>query len=267
MTELFEDTPREHYNKAPLVQVICQLRFPKLLTIEIGPPANFQEAIRDRFPLVKVTPAFTVNIPPEIANIFAQQGAGAGTNYEFSTENQAYTVGLNSEALSLTTTQYSDWETFIAMFVHAFEALNSIYRPSFFTRIGLRYQDAISRADLELSEVPWSQLLRKELLGEIALPQFEKKLEGVAKREVQFRNEDDTGLIMLRHGLAQMVEKQEVAYIIDLDFFTNDTKTEVGNAINTLTSYNKMAGRVFRWCITEKLRLALEPVAMESKPA
>ena len=47
---LFSDRPRTHYGNAPAHEVICQLRFPTILTINNVEPADFQEAIRDVFP-------------------------------------------------------------------------------------------------------------------------------------------------------------------------------------------------------------------------
>ena len=47
---LFSGHPRTHYEKAPAHEVICQLRFPTILTINNVEPADFQEAIREEFP-------------------------------------------------------------------------------------------------------------------------------------------------------------------------------------------------------------------------
>ena len=47
---LFSDRPRTHYPNSQLREVICQLRFPTILTINNVEPADFQETIRDEFP-------------------------------------------------------------------------------------------------------------------------------------------------------------------------------------------------------------------------
>ena len=47
---LFSDHPRTHYRTAPAHEVICQLRFPPILSINTTEPADFQEAIRTEFP-------------------------------------------------------------------------------------------------------------------------------------------------------------------------------------------------------------------------
>ena len=43
---LFSDRPRQHYARSALREVICQLRFPTILSIAANEPAAFQEAIR-----------------------------------------------------------------------------------------------------------------------------------------------------------------------------------------------------------------------------
>ena len=47
---LFAPYERYQYARAPLVEVICQLRFPTILSIGAKEPAEFQEAIRKDLP-------------------------------------------------------------------------------------------------------------------------------------------------------------------------------------------------------------------------
>ena len=44
---MFSKSPRCRYGTNQLVEVICQLRFPEILTISANPPAEFQDAIRE----------------------------------------------------------------------------------------------------------------------------------------------------------------------------------------------------------------------------
>ena len=39
---LFSSHPRTHYRNAPVHEVICQLRFPTILSINTVEPADFQ---------------------------------------------------------------------------------------------------------------------------------------------------------------------------------------------------------------------------------
>jgi uncharacterized protein (TIGR04255 family) len=261
MAALFPETPREHYAKAPLVlmQVVCQLKFPKLLRIESAPPAEFQEKIRDRFPLLQPTQNLPMNLPPEVSMMFGQQVGQV--NYQFTTEDRSHTIALSSESLSLTASVYKSWEMFVENFRPAVEALNQVYSPSFYNRAGLRYVDAIDRKKLGLADAPWSRLLKPQLLGELSIPEFELSLEGFAQRAVRLKNPDGSGSILLQHGIAQNVNSNEPVYVIDIDFFSEE-KIEVQNAIDALTHFNRLAGNAFRWCITDELRNALEPTIL-----
>ena len=44
---LLSQHPRTHYAKAPVHEVICQLRFPTILSLNQADPAEFQDRIRD----------------------------------------------------------------------------------------------------------------------------------------------------------------------------------------------------------------------------
>lgn len=50
---LFSDRPRTHYEKTLAHEVICQLRFPTILSINNVEPADFQERIREDFSPVR----------------------------------------------------------------------------------------------------------------------------------------------------------------------------------------------------------------------
>ena len=47
----FPDAPRVIYDRNPLAEVICQVRFPPILRIEAQLPDAFQERVRNLFPV------------------------------------------------------------------------------------------------------------------------------------------------------------------------------------------------------------------------
>ncbi len=255
--DLFPDSPRVIYDKAPLVEVVCQLRFPRILRIETQAPADFQDAVRDVFPLLeKVVHANIppgVQVPPEILQVLESQLI---PSYQFLTEDRSANVTLAPDSISLSTTRYERWEQFCGALESPLSALIEIYKPSFFSRIGLRYINAIERKALGL-DAPWSELLSKDILGEIALRQFENNLQA-ANRLIVITLPDQTGLLALRHGLGQVQGHDEVAYTIDFDFYT-DKRTKVENAKSVLEHFNKSVGRAFRWCISDTLHRTLGP--------
>jgi uncharacterized protein (TIGR04255 family) len=163
--EFFEDSPRVIYDKSPLQGVICQVRFPTILRIESQPPAEFQEAIRHVFPIFSRTRQIGLqNLPPEIANMVGE-AAQQPIQYQFRTEDNSSTIGLQPGSLSLTCRDYNRWENFSTLLEPALEALIRSYNPSFFSRIGLRYQNAIVPTQLGLDNEPWSEIISSNVLG------------------------------------------------------------------------------------------------------
>jgi uncharacterized protein (TIGR04255 family) len=256
--ELFPPSSRVIYGKAPLIQVICQLRFPSLLSIESQPPADFQERIRNRFPLLERGRSdLPADLPQEVLQAIGAQIPAV--EYRFLTEDRVSTVTLTPQSLALSTNRYERWEHFLGQLRAPLTALNEIYKPSFFSRVGLRYTDVIDRERLGLQNTPWSRLLNPHILGELELPQFENWLDKIANRTIRVKIPDGSGSVLMRHGLGNVQGRKEICYTIDFDFST-EPKTEVQDAEAILNHFNAMAGWAFRWCITDTLRNALNPV-------
>jgi uncharacterized protein (TIGR04255 family) len=256
---MFPASDRCVFERAPLSQVACQLRFPALLAIESSPPADFQERIRAVFPfLERNKPRAMSQFPAEIMQLL---NAGTGQlGYSFLTEDRATTLNLAPDGILLSTSRYTRWESFWRMLQEPIRALVDIYRPSFFTRVGLRYTNVINRESLGLAEIPWSRLLRREILGELALPQFERALDRLANRSLRLKLPEDLGSVLLQHGLAIVAgaPPSQLSYLIDMDF-SNEPRMELGNATPTLDRFHELAGNAFRWTITPELYNAMGP--------
>jgi uncharacterized protein (TIGR04255 family) len=262
LADLFPHTDRVLYLKPPLVQVTCQLRFPPLLRLETS-PVDFQERIRSRFPLLErpTNFGFPQQLPPEVLQALAAQIGFPG--WRFLTEDRKSTMALSPESLALTTTAYTRWEEFLDQLRPALSGLIAVYAPGYFSRVSLRYQDFIQREKIGLDGEPWSQLLRRELLGEAAIPEIEQHMEQ-STRVLRLRMPKDGGVFVLQHALAKPANSDQgpVGYIIDLDFAAT-AKTEVTDAEAALTKLHSHVRNAFRWCITDRLHNALEPTALD----
>ena len=270
---LFPPSERVIYRNAPLTEVIAQVRFPPLLRIEAEIPAEFQERIRGVFPLLeKGAPTFALpegasaQLPPEMLQLLAGGAPGGTVSYRFLTEDRNSTVILTPDALTLSTKSYTRWEEFFENFRLPLDMLISKYEPSFITRVGLRYVNAIEKTPLGFSaETPWSALLNREILGELALPAFERNLIGAA-RQLQANLPDKTGHLLFRHGVRALPNHTELAYMLDFDFVAGN-RTEAADAEHRLTSFHRLAGDAFRWCIQTPLHDALGPIPVaDPKP-
>ena len=109
---MFSHEPRCMYRYNQLAEVICQLRFPEILTIGTTVPDQFQEAIRDQFPqfsrrMETPAPKFTGN--PGNLSLQKQEPT---VNYQFSSADGVWRVNLTSKFISLACTKYTCWEDF-----------------------------------------------------------------------------------------------------------------------------------------------------------
>ena len=259
--EFFPDSPRVFYERAPLKQVICQLRFPILYRIEREVPSDFQERIRAIFPLSERVEAFGTpfQIPKQLADVFG--GAVGGATYKFLTEDRLTSIELGSTALTFETTAYRVWDEFLGILRPAIDSLVAIYNPSFYSRVGLRYIDLIDRVEIDLQDTPWSDLLNSVILGELGERYFEENTESIQK-SIRVRNADKTGGFLLNHGLSAKPGVSNLTYSIDFDFYV-DHKTETQDALAVLDALHARSGRAWRWSIKPKLHDALKPTAID----
>jgi len=254
----FLETPRVLYNKNPLEEVICQVRFPPILRIASELPAAFQERIRQQYPLFQEgrTIEQELPLPAELGKRLGLE-IGSVVVYEFASADGAQTVALSRDALALTSRRYERWESFWMQLATPLQALQEEYAPAFFTRVGLRYINVVRRGALGLSGVSWSQLIKPYLVGVLALPEMEPHVEQDLQQSL-IRLQGARGQVRINNGLARDAVGSEEPYIIDSDFFI-DERTETKDAGDTLAGFNRKAGNLFRWCIEDRLHEAMEP--------
>lgn len=262
----FPDSKRVIYAKNPLAEVVCQLRFPPILRIGSEAPAAFQEKIRSKYPLFKENRASEIGLelPPEIVeqitrlpgNLIPSPLRVSRISYDFISDDEQWRIGLTRDFISLSTTKYERWEDFKAHLEQPLQLFIEIYSPAFFQRVGLRYRDLICRSRLGMTNAPWSDLLESPISGELAASEIAGCIEG-AWRQVKLRLPDNEGEVLIQHGLVNTPEN-EVCYLIDSDFSFSG-RTEVKDAVKKLDSFNQKSGRLFRWCITDRLHRAMEP--------
>jgi len=253
----FPESERVVYTRNPLEIVICQLRFPVILKISSEPPVEFQEALRKDYPLFREIPPLDggPGIPPQLSAIMGKLlPLSSSKAYELTSGDGVWQITLTQESVALLCKRYRRWEEFRGALQSALSLLERIYQPSFFTRIGLRYRDVIARNSLGLKDVPWGELLSNKLACEFHST-ISDAVEGTA-HQLSLRLQGDAAKVTLQHGLGNNGE--EVCYIIDSDFYTAE-RTGVQDAARILDYFNRQGGRLFRWCIADRLHAALEP--------
>lgn len=252
------DADRVLYEKNPLHEVICQVRFPSVLRIDSEPPAGFQESIRDDYPNyeVKASTGLPAGLPPRLAKLVAGEG-NAEKTHEFVSRNEVWKLTLHRDFLALTCKHYERWEGFLDRFHAGLNALIDAYRPAFFSRVGLRYQNLIARGPLGLAETPWSELLNPAVGGIFADTQVSGDIEA-AVTVVVLNLPGGIGKAQCKFTMGEEQTTKESVILVDNDFFT-DQQTELGDVLNRLGAFNRQARLFFRWCITERLHQSMRP--------
>lgn len=259
----FPDAPRVIYTNNPLEQVICQLRFPTILRIVNEIPARYQDTIRQEYPLYEpkqegkfdLPKQLLEQLPSDALNLLGQINEKA---YNFTSIDEHWTTSLTKDFMALTTNNYTRWETFREHLRRPFEALLNEYTPTFFSRVGLRYQNVIRRSVLDLSDTPWSELLKPYIAGPLAAPELNSDAIKNTTQTVEILLENDYGKVKIRHGFAVDQKTGEICYLIDNDFFAEKIERSE-DVLDRLERFNRRARRLFYWCITPKLHEAMEP--------
>ena len=261
---MFSTDTRCIYRNNQLAEVICQLRFPEILTIETTIPAQFQEAIREEFPRYSVrkeAPAPKLTGTP---GNFRMENQAQKNNYQFISADGVWRINLTSTFISLACSRYACWEDFAAKLDKPLAAFIQTYRPAFFERLGLRYLNFSSRRALELDGTPFRELLQAQYLGLLADEQVQEN--------ATTRNSMDAELAIRGgcrakiHAGPGMVTKNgqsdnEIKFVFDLDLYMPGN-VAVNLSAGALQTLHSQAFPIFRGAITDTLHDALEPNAV-----
>jgi uncharacterized protein (TIGR04255 family) len=258
----FPESPRVIYKKNPLVEVICQIRFPPILRITSGGVADFQEKLRERYPLYELQeqPFDLAGVPKDLVSFMEQlfpKTPGPRT-HKFLTEDSKRFISLSQDFMALSIANYTRWEYLRDQIVTAEAALRGIYKPAFYSRVGLRYRDVLSPIKLGFGSTEWDKLVGKHILGELGDPSVGKAVRNIRTQCVIELKELTGGRVTITHGLYKDVQSGETCYLIDADFAV-ERKEATDEVFTILDKFNRLAGRLFRWAITENLHNALEP--------
>ena len=265
---LFPEAERVLYKNNPLVEVICQLRYPTILRIRERQLSGFQERVRKDYPVYSEQEP-SIGVPPqapkELAAIIEQMNIPIIPPmlviHRFSTKDSQRFISLRDEFIALAETKYERWESFIEEVMKIESALKEVYDPAFYSRIGLRYRDIISRRALGLTDIGWQDLLQPYIIAELGIKDVSDAIERIQTRTIIKTSEIPNGQITLIHGITKSPESGEECYAIDADFSV-ERKEGIDEPFEILDRFNRLAGRLFRWAITERLHSSMEPRAI-----
>ncbi|GAB6393328.1 MAG: TIGR04255 family protein [Treponematales bacterium] len=262
---------RVHYKKNPLLEVICQVRFPRILSIDGEVPSAFQNRIKEQFPILQATneyqQQFSVDMTDDNPMPRVTQ-SDKRPNYAFVSSDAFWKVNLTSTFLSLSTIKYSSWEDFYGKLTSVIDVFQEIYPSPFYERLGLRYIDAFTRSKLNLVGTDWNELINPFALGFLSNPDIKDSIKSLnclaefeAEQNIYARVNTSLGYIDSNNGGVQIPGK-ELSFIVDSDIFSFNVKKE--NSVSLFESLHKVSTNIIRSVITDTLHNVLEPEKIEN---
>jgi uncharacterized protein (TIGR04255 family) len=259
------DFERVIYRRNPLIEVVFQARVPRYLPIETESPSEFQKLVIKEYPIYEqrsVVQWIVASSPQEAGGVPSSEIPGR--MHAFISADRVRTVIISGDGVLVTARKYERWEEFKVRLRLALEAFLTVYSLPLITRVGLRYQNVISREALGLGGRPWRELLQSHIGGELFSAALSEE-DVLARQTLLTVKLQDQDLLLLRHGLVTHKENQRLAYLIDGDFYNEAQRTaDLNGTLHVAERLHANSGRLFRWCITDALYAAMAPEPIEN---
>ena len=161
----FEQIARTEYKNNTLFNVVFQARFPDILKISHEAPFQFQDRVRrDGYPeTATANPALPPNAPNELKQIITAEQV-----FHFFSEDRNWQLSLSKNFLAVSCNgNYKNYTEFRGRLENALQTFSEIYEPSYFSRIGLRYQDIANEVFLPAMQDSVASLVPNHVFPEL----------------------------------------------------------------------------------------------------
>lgn len=244
-----------HMANAPVHEVICQVRFPTILRIAQEEPAEFQEHIRARFPMLeverrvlieteKVKPGGKAEFPPPI--------------FRFHSQGKTRTASLAPNFFALSVKDYTHWADFASGIKYITDAVQEVYGIPYATRIGLRYINIIDRrfsGCREFDDV--LSLLRDELTVMLRTDVIQAPTLALHRIQTSANGDQFT----FHYGLVHEETTSEPQFLLDFDHYA-EGELGLDDLLARCERYHQHIYHAFRWCIADDELAIFQPESM-----
>lgn len=238
--------------RAPLVRVLSQVRFPKILALLTDEAvAPIQEALKGQYPVLRQEHTVGVLITPEGVTNHEQKE----TVWRFQSKTGDWQVSLGPTFVALDTDAYLSRGDFCSRLDQVLDVIARVAQPAIAERIGIRYFDRLDDPE-QLGRL--GALVRPEILGGLAIPLPDGVALGHTLSESLFALPD--GQLLARWGLLPpgavldptVPAVAGVSWVLDLDVFNAGRFDFDPAAIGaTARRFADQAYRFFRWAVTD----------------
>ncbi|MBL7184654.1 MAG: TIGR04255 family protein [Anaerolineae bacterium] len=238
--------------RAPLAEVICQVRFPPVLRIASEQPFAFQERVRERFPQLEVEQGVVVRMEPLGTSLPSAKPEPRIFRFKSPDGHTAVSLALNFYALS--TTSYTHWRDFLELLQLVNQAACEVYNLPYALRLGLRYINHLTLENTGVSSVAeLRELLRPELTMLLRGNCWDEPLEMLNQLLLVGENNER---LTLRSGFRG---EEEPVFLLDFDYYAEGNIT-LENLPDLCQRYHDVIYYAFRWCIPDEKLVVFDPV-------
>lgn len=224
--------PDSRHPNSPLVEVVCEIRFPGETAIECR-RHEFQDAVREHYPLLLVP------LPK-------MESATALQPYRFERKDHAAGLMLSLNRLGYYSRRYPGYETFREEFLKWSEVLGSLFRIDQITRFGLRHVNVIPFAR-ENGFVPFEYFFD---VGGILGRFFGAPFENVT---FAFVLPTQGGKITTRIDTITRMDGPQEAFLLDFDFAI-DSNLQFSELVACMDEAHDQSARLFKRLTTDSYR-------------
>lgn len=241
---------------APLVRVIGRVQFKRIIKIEEDSYiANFQEAIRDKYP--GFDRALVSGIDVSVSNGVMQSRPAASILWRMSDIENSFRVVLGADAIMLETDKYTSRGEFLSRFDFVLKCFSDNVQLSPVETVSVRYIDRLSDED-DISALP--VLINSELVNVLQ----SDLIDSVEASMTDIVAETEEGKINVQFGLAppsfthapdlvQPIDKP--SWIFDVNSRSTGCDGKEFDAETLGNELAKAAARAyafFRWSVTDQ---------------
>jgi uncharacterized protein (TIGR04255 family) len=238
------DYPDDHLENAPLVFVVCQVRFEDTGDVPRTAARDVQLAL-DRNTWSELEPSMIVTGLLGPAGIGQQPTRQA---WQIFPEDRQKGVTINPDSASLESRSYGQWDDFKATFAIVLRAVDEALGPQRQHRLGLRY---VNQFELPDGVSNWEGLIPSELLGPVTSGVLK---DGVVAAEQRIVLNIAGGIrCVFRHGAFEDTDGNK-KYVLDYDLGYEDISPfDVEACLDAAEALHTAAWRLFRVTITDDL--------------
>jgi len=238
--------------RAPLAEVICQVRFPPVLRIVNEDPVAFQERIRGSFPQFSIEKGMVVEMTP--LGIEPPSAKPTPHTYRFQSPDGHTMVSLALTFYALSTTSYTHWEDFLDLLQLVNRAAHEEYDLPYAVRVGLRYINQLTFENTDAGSVTelWD-ILRPELTVLLRGDCWDEPLQMSSQLLLAA---DENERLTLRSGFRS---GEEPVFVLDFDYYAEGS-ISLESLPALCQRYHDVIYNAFRWCIREEKLAVFAPI-------